>query len=428
MTAALTAKTTENTVLLVTKGYGTFYYGPGVIDLLGNSAEKPGKAVMDPWQQLPKMDRSHPYSRLGAKVVRQAFQELSDLLAQSGYPLTSLGTRNMLLPTAVGSIRPTYLAPPTLVNGALNHEGDLLVVGIDGFYDFYPRLVAENLISSLQKHGLSRQVRWCQVDLGLDVKRPLSSYDLAIWFEQPANVEKVIERLKPRLGEEERVGFPAVLGLDKHQAIWQQVEQGLGRKVFEIPTIPPSVPGIRLHRALTRLMAKQGIEVITGHPVVSAGTVGKKVQYITVDTPGQPSVYQADNYVLAAGGLGGGGLVAYPGRVEEAIFGLAVSYEAEVDNWSREKLLAPQGQPYAAFGLLVDQYLRPVDRHGKACFSNLYAAGSILAHCDPVAERSSGGLQVVTGFACGRECRKEGGDLDSERTVSGRPVPKVQYL
>jgi len=77
-----------------------------------------------------------------------------------------------------------------------------------------------------------------------------------------------------------------------------------------------------------------------------------------------------------------------------------------LEKWSRANLLADQ--PYACFGIRVDEKMRPLDEKGRPCYTNLYAAGSILANFDGVAERSTGGVNIATGIAAGEECGGEG--------------------
>ncbi|WP_227765224.1 anaerobic glycerol-3-phosphate dehydrogenase subunit GlpB [Zhaonella formicivorans] len=425
--AALSAKTERNRVLLVAKGYGSFYHGPGVIDLLGSSAAKPGKKIVKPFQEINKLHQVHPYSKLGLETVKEALTNLSEQLKFVNYPLEG-GKTNMLLPTALGSIRPTCLAPTALANGDLNHGGDILIAGIEGFHYFNALLATENLKQNLKRLGKEQKVECCTLELTFNRKRPLSAYDLALWFDQHGDIGFLAEQLRPRLGTAERVGFPAVLGLTKHSAILKQLEQELGREVFEIPTLPPCVPGIRLHRSLITLLQKKGIAIVTGYPVADFVSRDRVIKQITVHSPGRHMEYQGSKYILATGGLVGGGLVAGSGWVQETIFKLPVAYIPGVESWSRDKLFHPKGQPYAHFGVMVNTQMQPVDHQGTVCFTNLYAAGNILAHSDPLAEKSSGGIDIATGFAAGMQCRGEGMNHELQREFSGGPVLKVQHL
>ncbi|MCZ7542112.1 MAG: hypothetical protein M5R40_00570 [Anaerolineae bacterium] len=52
------------------------------------------------------------------------------------------------------------------------------------------------------------------------------------------------------MGSAARVGFPAVLGLYDAARVQAVLADALGAPVFEITTLPPSVPGMRLYHAL----------------------------------------------------------------------------------------------------------------------------------------------------------------------------------
>ena len=49
---------------------------------------------------------------------------------------------------------------------------------------------------------------------------------------------------------------PAVLGLRDPHGVWSDLEHRLGRRVFEIPSLPPSVPGMRLFEILSARAAR----------------------------------------------------------------------------------------------------------------------------------------------------------------------------
>ncbi|MEL7566261.1 MAG: FAD-binding protein, partial [Dehalobacterium sp.] len=103
--AALSAKNSQTEVLLIAKGFGSFYYGSGVIDLLGATQEK---LITRPWSNLDNLSCFHPYKILGENQVRQGLAEFYQLMEETGYPLiTNDQGENFFLPTALGSIRPT---------------------------------------------------------------------------------------------------------------------------------------------------------------------------------------------------------------------------------------------------------------------------------------------------------------------------------
>ena len=67
-----------------------------------------------------------------------------------------------------------------------------------------------------------------------------------------------------------RVGLPAVLGLNDYPQSWQHLQDLVGVPVFEIPTLPPSVPGMRLYNVFTNALARAGVQVLLNMPVDGA--------------------------------------------------------------------------------------------------------------------------------------------------------------
>ena len=72
-----------------------------------------------------------------------------------------------------------------------------------------------------------------------------------------ARRDRAVELARAARRRGERVGFPAVprRSSDAH-GVWSDLQEQLGRPVFEIPTLPPSVPGMRVCRTLTRAPAR----------------------------------------------------------------------------------------------------------------------------------------------------------------------------
>ena len=160
-------------------------------------------------------------------------------------------------PQVLGAIRPTCLAPEMMVAGDLREKDPILVIGFDGFYDFYPELIADNLTAQgVPSTGLNLSL---PALLGRDF---ITSRVLAEMFDQLDLCDSVANEIKKVLSgksqiKPQRIGFPAVLGLEKSQQVREHLENLLGLPVFEIPTLPPSIPGIRLSRILVSAIERR---------------------------------------------------------------------------------------------------------------------------------------------------------------------------
>ena len=69
-------------------------------------------------------------------------------------------------------------------------------------------------------------------------------------------------------GDEDRLRAAAMLGLRDPHGAWSDLRERLGRPVFEIPTLPPSVPGMRMFEALRAALRAAGARLVMGARVV----------------------------------------------------------------------------------------------------------------------------------------------------------------
>ena len=82
----------------------------------------------------------------------------------------------------------------------------------------------------------------------------------------------------------------------------------LGRPVFEIPSLPPSVPGMRLFEILHHALRAAGGRIAIGAGVVAHERSGDRIASIDTATAGSPTTYAADWFVLASGGFHSGAI------------------------------------------------------------------------------------------------------------------------
>ncbi|MCL4515332.1 MAG: anaerobic glycerol-3-phosphate dehydrogenase subunit GlpB [Firmicutes bacterium] len=416
-------------VLLIAEGLASLHMATGCIDLLGYAEPGDAMPVIRPWEALEELSAQapcHPYAKVGRPLVAESLEWFAGLCREGGCPLAgSTGGENLLLPTGLGTVRPTYLAPETMISGNLadlsgntGDSGDLLIVGFEGFRDFYPAYVAENLNLAGERYGahpgwISNWPHAAGVQIGVPDStnmRDLSAVDLAVRFEREEFRRKVAEKIKEVLArltcgaEVARVGFPAVLGLEKAVEARHDLEEKLGLRVFEIPILPPSVPGLRLAGVLEKAARAAGVEVLLGSPVVGAEVENGRCRSVTVRTPVRENRYQAEAFVLATGGVLGGGIRVDLDGPREPIFGLPVGHPPAREDWSRPQLMAPEGHAFLRFGVEVDGGLRPLGRDGAVAIENLLAAGSLLAGHGSCNEQSAEGIAIATGYAAGRWC------------------------
>jgi glycerol-3-phosphate dehydrogenase subunit B len=176
------------------------------------------------------------------------------------------------------------------------------------------------------------------------------------------------------------VGFPAVLGLDEPEMVQNELSDRLGVPVFEIPTLPPSVPGTRLFNRLRRHLLDNGVRLQIGHPVVRGIIEQGQVRGVEVAAAGKPTRFYADAVILATGGLYGGGLLSDDrGRVWEPVFDLPVDANPDRATWFADSMLAVSGHTVGRFGVRVNAAMQPIGNDGAPIARSLYVAGHILA-------------------------------------------------
>lgn len=398
LTAALVAAQAGQTVRVVTTGMGSLHWTPGTLDLLGYLPDN--TPVDAPLAAVNRLPVQHPLRQVGAPAVQAALMELTRHLHDVGLPYTGAeGDANLRLPSPVGAARPVYLAPAAQVAGRLDDPAPMLIVGFDRLRDFYPTLLADNLTR------LGHTARSHSLPLALITARHDSNtVQLAQALEAPAAQAALGDALAAAVAPGERIGLPAILGLDRHAEVWASLQARVAAPIFEIPTLPPGVPGIRLHRALVRLLERHNVRVEANMTAVSFGAEQGRIAWVATASSARPLRHTAANYLLATGGVLGGGFSSdHTGRAWETVFGLPLTIPQQRAGWFDPLFLAPAGQPVFSGGVPVTPDFRPCDAGGGsllgAVYANLWAAGNLLAHADGIRTRSREAIAVATATA-----------------------------
>ncbi len=386
LVAAIRLARAGKTVTLISKGLGGLQLSQGTVDVLGYAPDR----VTDPVAASAKMPASHPYSVLGADAVRAGVMYAQELLADH---LVGDPAHNVLLPTAVGALRPTCLVPPTMTAGIVTGGIRYALVGFRQLKDFYPTLCAENLARQSAPDGGSISARAITLDLpAVPDMADSTALAYARAMDDPAYRQKVASILKPQLTDGEVVGLPALVGYHDAGA-HRHLEQLLGHPVFEIPLPPPGVPGMRLNEALVAAAKQAGVRFVSGAKAVGIVTEGDRVVSVGQATAGRIRQYPADAFVYAPGGFESGALTmdSY-GTVTDTLFGLPLH------GLGHDLVTAdsPADQALFRVGVGVDPSMRVVDTTGHVPYRNLYAAGGILAGAIRWTEKSGEGIALAS--------------------------------
>jgi len=379
LTAALRLLRAGCSVRVLSRGLGSLHYATGGLQVLAH-LDGEAQAVPRPLEAIGRLPPNHPYSLVGPAALPAALHWMVEEGAGLGLRFLSGGENRALL-TLTGHPLPMLAPGPGQALAALP-QGPVAVVRLRGHREFPSAL-------------LQSALRQAQVAVRLvDVDPPPGSIDnagIARAFDRLDDPAAWFAALGRQLGAERAlVLFPAVLGLDRHEAVLQAAESALGCPCREVPTLPPSVPGQRLSRCLIGGIQAAGGLVHIGNAKVTAEPAVAGHARLR-DQAGRS--YEARVLLLATGGVLTGGLdVTAAGEVREPVFDLPV-------HQSRPLQQSPAATVTALHraGVEVEADLRPRGLNGS--YGNVLVTGRMLAHWDPVAEGSDEGVALATGWA-----------------------------
>jgi glycerol-3-phosphate dehydrogenase subunit B len=371
MTAAVRLAEAGARVLVLAKGVGATQLSGATIDVLGYAPER----VDSPRAALASVPAEHPYARVGVEGVAAALAWFKERFGYVG----SLD-ENLLLPTAIGVPKPTALVPPSMSSGDVRGGLPVLAVGFRELRDVHASLLADGLKSA----GVT--ARALDLDVAPGERADNSSIGYARAFDSPGFLDEVVRAVRAEAGE--RVAFPAVLGLST--PAWEAVADKLGRPVFEVPTLPPSIPGLRLTSALRGALGRAGGTLRLNNVVVGAERSGSHVKALRVRVGLRVVPMGCDWVVLATGGFASGGLeLSSRWEAREVALGLPVAGMPSGPRFS-DRYFDEHGM--SRVGIEVDGKLRPDG------LENVVVAGATLAGAMPWKEKSGDGISLATGY------------------------------
>ncbi|WP_135663183.1 glycerol-3-phosphate dehydrogenase subunit GlpB [Halorhabdus rudnickae] len=411
ISTALAARQAGADVRLVSEAETTLHHASGLLDVLGYPPNTDSAGpVADPFDAIADLPDTHPYAIVGEQAVRDGLSMFDDVLGEA-YRGDHTDV-NALVSTHGGTVKPTARYPESVAAGLASDDRAMVLVDFERLTGFDAGVAADHLAAA----GIPAETNAATVEFPVVVRDDAKVTRYAHLLDENPTVTTdsknrpvrtaLAEAIEPHVGDAERIGFPAVLGVDHPAEIRAELEDRLDAAIFEIPMGPPSVLGLRLEERLYAALDRAGADIEAGGgPIVDFDADGERISEIYMDRSGSEIPYAADQYVLATGDVAGGGIDSDREGVTEPIFGCHVPHPADRYEWFEETAFGDHA--FAEFGVVPDETLRPVTETSDPEFSNLRAAGAVIGGYDYPAEKSASGVSIATGYTAGRRAAKE---------------------
>lgn len=379
---------------IVSSGQSALHFCSGSFDLMNNLPD--GTAVKNPLKSIKEFiaqNSEHPYSKIGDNKFSNLTQEAIELFQELNIPIEATDENHYRI-TPFGEIRPTWLSIDSFATSPNEDKmpwEHVAIFNMKGFLDFYPDFIA----SGLRKKGVKSNITLFTLPSLERLRRnpsELRSSNMTNVMDQLNEDEfnELVKILKQGSGEADAILFPAILGL-KNDAILENLKKSVGKEIHLIPTLPPSVIGIKLQQYLVKKYRELGGEYMLGDSIMKADISNNKVENVYSFNHGDIP-FRADNVVLATGSYFSQGLISDRYKIYEPIFNLDVNASSERAQWYDMNVY--NKQPYMEYGIKTNSEFKGLI--GDQPLENLYVIGAGLASFNPIKEGTGGGVSILT--------------------------------
>ena len=358
---------------VVSRGNPICSISSGCIDIAGTGPET-----------LKAVDRfpgEHPYHKVGKQALSDSIRYFQELMNEHGLEYHGEIERNRSILTPIGKQRITSLVPFTMKH-AETADGDAFhIISFKDLKDFFPSYLT----------GRFPDTQVSVFDAGIH-----TTIGIATRMDDEDFLVSFISWIREQKIRQDRVAIPAILGITKTAEICGRLERDTGKTFFEIPTLPPSIPGLRLFRGLRKVAEGKGVSFFSSAEISDFSKKERRVVGLTIKKPGRPDYVDADAFILATGSFVSGGLFSDRNKFRETVFNLPVHSPAgeELFNDDFFKL----GHPIEKSGIRVNDRFIPEDSE----YENLFAAGSVLAYSETMKYGCGHGMAISTGVAAAK--------------------------
>lgn len=374
---------------IVSAGQSALHFSSGSFDLLNHLPD--GTAVQNPEEAVAQLDSKHPYAKIGNQFAFYA-QEAKKILIESGIDVHGDSRHNTYRISPMGTLLPTWLTLAdftTLENPDELKGKKILLANIMGFLDFNTKFVADAFETSGANCKII-SISLPEFERLRQSPTEMRSANIARVVESGSVLDSLVAQLREKCKGFDLIALPAIFGLSSQETV-KALKTKLDTPVYIIPTMPPSVPGIRTQKRLRRVFEQAGGFYMLGDTVVNAQMGDGRVHSIYTVNHGDIAL-QAKNFVLASGSFFSNGLYALIDKVFEPVFNADVEFDPNRDQWYNPSIFKPQR--YRTFGVTTDEAFR-IKIQGKTQ-ENVYAIGSVLSGFDALQEGCGAGVSLLT--------------------------------
>jgi len=401
LVAAISAAEKGMSVRLLGEGTGLIHLSSGCIDILGSM---PGKeeSVTNPMESLPKfleLVPRHPYGVIGQSLLQKSFDLFQDITHVCGLNYHGNYGENRYFLTAAGTLKQSCYYPASFHTPSIEEIKAIRFLAIDNIGGFFPALAT----ALCNKMFPDLPVDFHEVNTFSEVGKRMTSLALSFKLQDMDNREAFVQSISPYCESGFALGIPAIFSPLTATEIIQRIRKLYGCFLFEMATIPPSLPGYHLGKSLLEYAVSLGVEPFMGSRVTCFHRQGRRVTDVTIERPGRDIKVRAQNFLLATGSLLGGGLKISGKQIREPLFELPVE-APEQSEWFAQRFFQSR-HPIRRSGIRVNEELRPLSSDDEMIYDNVQVAGTILAGADIIAERSGGGVCIGSAYKA-IECLK----------------------
>ena len=366
-------------VALVATGHSALHFSSGSFGLYNGT---------EPLAAIEKLPAEHPYSKLGADSIEELAARATEILNVAGIATNGEAAANHYIMTPTGSMRQCWLSLEGVVtspDGVSVDYSSAAVLLPEGFLDFYTEFVAD----TLRRMGVRTTVDTFSLpEIAIRRNNPTEMRSVAVAraLDKEENIVALASIISREAKDAEVVVMPAVLGFERSD-VQSRLEKMTDKRIVVVPTLPPSVEGVKMERALRRTFECMGGVIFTGHTAENYNMEEGLIESVTTS---KGVTLAAEEFVLASGSFIGGGLRSDRDTIVELLFGADVALpEGEFTN---RDIYEPQ--PFMSAGVVANSDFK-LSISG-ALVENLYGCGSILSGYNPVKEGCGAGVAMFT--------------------------------